>query len=108
MTEAKKNKPFSIQLVKRILSYSKPYKKLFMAAIFLTLTLSSLTIVRPLLIRETLNAIAIEDANDPGFLSPADKLSFINTMGLLLLGILIFEALLQFTNIYVTNLLGQN
>jgi ATP-binding cassette subfamily B protein len=29
-------------------------------------------------------------------------------MGLLLLGILVIEALLQFTNIYVTNLLGQN
>jgi ATP-binding cassette subfamily B multidrug efflux pump len=108
MTEPKKNKSFSIQLLKRILSYSKPYKKLFIAAIFLTLTLSSLTIVRPLLIKQTLNTIAIEDVNDPGFLSSAGKLSFVNTMGLLLLGILVIEALLQFTNIYVTNLLGQN
>ncbi len=108
MTEPKKNKTFSIQLLKRILSYSKPYKKLFAAAIVLTLTLSFLTIVRPLLIKRTLNTIAIENVNAPGFLSSADKLSFINTMGLLLLGILLTEALLQFTNIYVTNLLGQN
>ncbi len=36
------------------------------------------------------------------------KIDFINQMGLLLLGVLIIEALLQFTNIYVTNLLGQN
>lgn len=108
MSEAPKNKGFNIQLLKRILSYSKPYKKLFIAAILITLTLSSLSIVRPLLIKKTLNTIAIEDINDEGFLGYADKLSFVNTMGLLLLGVLIIEALLQFTNIYVTNLLGQN
>lgn len=108
MSEPKKNKAFSIQLIKRILSYSKPYKKLFAAAVVLTLTLSSLTIVRPLLIQKTLNTIAIEDVKDAGFLSTPDKLSFVNSMGLLLLGILIIEALLQFSNIYVTNLLGQN
>ncbi len=108
MSEVPKNKGFNIQLLKRILSYSKPYKKLFISAILLTLTLSSLTIVRPLLIKKTLNTIAIEDVNDKGFLNYADKLSFVNSMGLLLLGVLVIEALLQFTNIYVTNLLGQN
>jgi ATP-binding cassette subfamily B multidrug efflux pump len=102
-----KNK-FSFTLLKRILSYSKPYKNLFAAAIIITLTLSSLSIVRPLLIKQTLNTIAIVDSNKKGFLSSPDKIDFINHMGLLLLGVLIIEALLQFTNIYVTNLLGQN
>lgn len=108
MSEPKKNNAFSIQLLKRILSYSKPYKKLFIVAVFLTLSLSSLTIVRPLLIKKTLNTIAIEDVKDVNFLSSPDKLNFINTMGLMLLGILMLEAFMQFTNIYVTNLLGQN
>ena len=99
---------FSFTLLKRILSYSKPYKNLFAAAIIITLTLSSLSIVRPLLIKQTLNTIAIVDSNEKGFLSSPDKIDFINQMGLLLLGVLIIEALLQFTNIYVTNLLGQN
>lgn len=99
---------FSFALLKRILSYSKPYKKLFVAAIVLTLTLSSLAIVRPLLINQTLNVVGNELVNSEGYLLPKDKFLFLNKMGLILLGVLILEAILQFTNIYVTNLLGQN
>ena len=69
---------FSFTLLKRILSYSKPYKNLFAAAIVITLTLSSLSIVRPLLIKQTLNTIAIVDSNEKGFLSSPDKIDFIN------------------------------
>lgn len=99
---------FSFALLKRILSYSKPYKKLFLAAVVLTLTLSSLAIVRPLLINRTLNVVGNEVVNSAGYLSPAGKLLFLNKMGLILLGVLILEAILQFSNIYITNLLGQN
>ena len=99
---------FSFSLLKRILSYSKPYKKLFFLAITLTLTLASLAIVRPLLINQMLNCIGAVKPTDAGFLPPLEKISFINTMGLLLLGVLLTEAILQFTNIYITNLLGQN
>jgi ATP-binding cassette subfamily B multidrug efflux pump len=102
-----KNK-FSLQLLKRILSYSKPYKKLFFLAVTLTLLLSSSAIVRPLLINKMLNCIGAVNASDEGYLPDSEKINFINYMGLLLLGVLLIEALLQFTNIYVTNLLGQN
>lgn len=105
--EPKKNK-FSFELLRRILSYSKPYKKLFFLAVTLTLLLSSLAIVRPLLINEMLNGIGATNPSDEGYLPPLQKISFINKMGLMLLGVLLIEALLQFTNIYVTNLLGQN
>jgi ATP-binding cassette subfamily B multidrug efflux pump len=108
MAKTESKTKFSFTLLKRILSYSKPYKKLFIAAILITLTLSSLSIVRPLLIKKTLNTIAIQDAGNENFLSTVGKLDFMNQMGLLLLGILLLEALLQFTNIYVTNLLGQS
>ena len=106
--DKEKKSGINFTLIKRILSYSKPYKKLFILALLLTLTLAALSIVRPLLIKEALNCIGIEDPTDKGYLPKADKLAFINRMGLLLVGVLILEALLQFTNMYVTNLLGQN
>ncbi len=106
--ETKKKTKFSFALLKRILSYSNPYKKLFYLAIVLTLTLSSLAIVRPLLINQTLNAIGVVDPTDKDYMSSADKLHFVNVMGFLLVGILLLEAILQFTNMYITNLLGQN
>lgn len=108
MSEQKKKQQLNIHLLKRILSYSKPYKSLFYLAITLTLVLSALAIVRPLLINQTLNAIGIEDPAVAGYKTPADKLHFVNMMGLFLVGILLLEAALQFTNIYITNLLGQN
>ena len=108
MSEQKHNSKFSLGLLKRILSYSKPYKKLFVLALFLTLLLSSLAIVRPLIINETLNVVGNEVVGSEGYLDTTGKLHFINKMGLFLVGMLLLEALLQFTNIYVTNLLGQN
>lgn len=108
MAKTEKKNKFSFILLRRILSYSKPYKKLFFLAVTLTLLLSSLAIVRPLLINEMLNSIGAINPSDDGYLPPIEKVGFINKMGLMLLGVLLFEALLQFTNIYVTNLLGQN
>lgn len=108
MSEQKQKSKFSLGLLKRILSYSKPYRKLFGLAVVLTLTLSSLAIVRPLLINKTLNVVGNEVVGSGGYLNSQEKLSFINQMGFLLVGILLLEALLQFTNIYITNLLGQN
>jgi ATP-binding cassette subfamily B protein len=106
--DKEKKSGINFTLIKRILSYSKPYKKLFILALLLTLTLAALSIVRPLLIMQALDIIGIQDVAAKGYLSTADKISFINHTGLLLIGVLILEALLQFTNIYVTNLLGQN
>ena len=92
-----KNK-LNMNLLKRLLSYSKPYKKHFIAALIITLVLSGFAIVRPLLINKALNQ----------FVGHPDDLSALNTIGFLILGALVFEALMQFANIYVTNYLGQN
>jgi len=108
MSNTEQKNKFSFKLLKRILSYSKPYKALFFCAIALTLTLSSLTIVRPLLINKMLNCIGAVHVTDAGYMPDADKVNYINYMGLMLIVILITEAFLQFSNIYVTNLLGQN
>lgn len=108
MSEEKTKSKLNLKLIARILSYSKPYKLLFFSALILTLTLSSLAIVRPLLINKTLNKIAITNPTDIEYLAVDEKLSYLNTMGLFLIGVLILEAILQFTNMYVTNVLGQN
>lgn len=108
MSESSPKSKLNLNLLKRILSYSKPYKGLFVLAVVLTLVLSALSIVRPLLINQALNAVGIDNPTVEGYKAPADRMHFLNIMGLLLIGILLLEAVLQFTNIYITNLLGQN
>lgn len=93
----KKNK-LNPGLIKRILSYTKPYKKYFFASLSFTLILSAFAIVRPLLINKALNS----------FVGDSASLSSLNTIGLVIFATLLFEALLQFGNIYMTNFLGQS
>lgn len=93
----KKNK-LNTGLIRRILSYTRPYRKYFFAALAITLTLSGFAIVRPLLINKALNSFVGDQASLAG----------LNTICLLILVALLFESLLQFANIYVTNYLGQN
>ena len=102
----KEKNTISLNLITRILSYSKPYKFIFMGAIAMTLTLASISIIRPLLIKETLNSLGEESLTS--LLQKTERLAFINKMGLYLLITLMCEALLQLANIYITNVLGQN
>jgi len=97
LSEEKKNK-FNFSLLKRIFSYTKPYKKFFYTALLLTITLSGFAVIRPLLIRTALN----------NFVGDPDNIKRLNLIGLLIFASLVFEALLQFANIYITNYLGQN
>ncbi len=85
-------------LIKRILSYTTAYKKLFYGAVFMTLALSALAIVRPLLISKALNDFVIKERSSEN----------LNYICMLILGFLLLETLLQVINIRVTNLLGQN
>lgn len=98
MSKEEKNKGLNTALIKRILSYTRAYKKLFYAAVLMTLSLSALAIVRPLLISTALNDFVIKERS-------IEKLNYIC---LLILGFLLLETLLQVINIRVTNLLGQN
>ena len=98
MTKDKKNKALNINLIRRILSYTKPHKKLFYAAMAITLLLSAVAIVRPLLISYTLNE----------FVSKQKNITGLNSMCALILAFLIIESLLQIINLRITNLLGQN
>jgi len=97
-TNTTKHKGLNLGLVQRILSYTKEYKKLFLASVFLTLLLASLAIVRPLLISTALNDFVVKEKS-------IEKL---NAVCLTILGFLLLESFLQVLNIRITNLLGQN
>ncbi|MDQ3110568.1 MAG: ABC transporter ATP-binding protein/permease [Bacteroidota bacterium] len=97
-------KTFDWSLLRRILGYTRPYRGLFSLGISLTITLSFLSVVRPLLIRDTMNKYVLkaETAAQKDFLH-----DHLLTFCLLILGFLIFESILQFINGYSTSLLGQ-
>jgi ATP-binding cassette subfamily B multidrug efflux pump len=95
---SEKTRIFGTGLISRILSYTRPYRALFIGAVFLTLLISSLAIVRPLLISYALNSAVVENRNQ----------AELNWFCLLMLASLLVEALLQIVNTRVTNLLGQN
>lgn len=92
------------KLLKRILGYTRPYRGLFVLAIILTVTLSFLAVVQPMLIRYTVNEFVHQGA------TPAETHALQHQLVLfclLMLGMLITQAVLQFVNGYSTSLLGQ-
>lgn len=97
-TKDKKENKLNLKLIKRILSYSKPYKVQFGLSLLLTLSLSVLAIIRPLLISNTLN----------DHVSVNGDMHELNMACLLILGFIFLEAFIQFVNINITNLLGQS
>lgn len=98
MSNDKTNNRFNLGLIRRILSYTRPYKKLFYASVFFTLLLSSLAIVRPLLISTALNDFVVAKKDAAG----------LNQLCLLILFFLLLESGVQILNLRITNLLGQN
>lgn len=83
-------------LLKRLLSYAKPYKYYIIFAIFLTIFISALSAVRP-----RLTPIAIDE-----------KIAFGDIPGLqiivlILLGTLIIQGLIQYAMGYLTSWIGQ-
>jgi ATP-binding cassette, subfamily B, multidrug efflux pump len=95
--ENKSNK-FNFSLVKRILSYSGPYKLTFTLSVILTLSLSVLAIVRPLIISHALNEYVAENKN----------IGALNVACIIILALIFTEAIIQYSNISITNFLGQN
>lgn len=85
-------------LLRRILSYTLKYKKLFYSAVAITLFLALISIVRPLLINYTLN----------NFVKEGGDFSSLHLFSALILASLLIEAVLQVFNLRISNLLGQN
>jgi ATP-binding cassette subfamily B protein len=92
------------KLLRRILGYTRPYRGLFILSIVMTITLSFLSVVQPMLIRHAVNNYVVpgSDVQEAGLLS--HKLVL---FCLLMIGMLLLQGMLQFANGYMTSLLGQ-
>lgn len=97
MSEKVSGKAFDIKIFARIMSFAKGYKMQFFIAVTATIMLAIAAAARPY--------ILIEAINDFTKNKDADQLLF---FVLLMLGVLLFEVLLQFTFIYFANWVGQH
>ena len=97
MSQTKTGKAIDFKLLKRVMTFTKPYKKVLYLSMFFSMVLSFLSPIRPFLINYAVdNYIMIENA---------DQLQFIC---IILLGILFLEAIFQFFYIYLATWLGQH
>lgn len=96
MANSKTGKAIDFNLLKRLYSFVKPYKKIGIAAVVLTLILAALSPIRPYLVQQTIDNV-IAKGDYPGL---AKMVAF-------MFGILIVETIFQFFGTYSSNLLGQ-
>ncbi len=97
MSSSVSGKAFDLKLLRRILTYVKPYKGLFYTAILLTVVLSALSTARPILIQYVIDNFVITPNGDG-----------LTRYCILLTVLLLVESLVQFVFIYGANYLGQN
>ena len=86
-----------INLLRRVFQYVKPYRKIFVGSIALTVLLAILAPVRPWLIQLTLDKYIIEN----------DKRGLVN-MTLIMLALLLVQSFVQYFHTFLTNILGQS
>ncbi len=90
-------KAYDSKLMKRLLSFVKPYKKYVVIAIFMNVVVSALSPLRPYLTK-----IAIDDYIVHG------NYGGLVTISAILFATLIFQAIIQYFLTYYTQLMGQN
>lgn len=90
-------KAFDFSLLRRVFTFVKPYKKYFWTACVLTVLAAILAPLRPYLVK-----VILDDFVAPG------NLSGLNLMAILFGGLMIFQALVEFAETYITALVGQN
>lgn len=96
MSENKGN-AFDFKLFKRLMSFTKPYRGIFIFVAFAAIVISGLAVLRPYLLK-----LAIDDS-----IVPKDSEGFM-TYVILMLVVLILEVVFQFAFIFYTNWLGQS
>jgi ATP-binding cassette, subfamily B, multidrug efflux pump len=82
----------------RLIAYAKPYKKLLLFAFVCTVSLTFLASTRPYLIGEMVDQFIVGEASQTKLF----------VMAMVILSMLASEALLQFGNSYLSNLLAQS
>ena len=97
MADKVTGKVFDFKLFGRVLSYARNYRIYFFVAAFSVISGALLSAVNPILIKEIVN----------NFLANKDAEGLLN-FSLLIVLVLIFKVLFQFSFIYFANWLGQN
>jgi subfamily B ATP-binding cassette protein MsbA len=97
MASDSKKSIIDLGLLKRIMSFVKPYRWVFNLTVFSTILLGLLSITRPILIEYTVDNFII--GNDKGMLLHYT---------LIMVGLLIMESFVQFFFMYAANWIGQS
>ncbi|MEM8586009.1 MAG: ABC transporter transmembrane domain-containing protein [Bacteroidota bacterium] len=84
-------------LAQRLFQYVRPYRSVFLFALFLTIMLAVLGPLRPVLVQMTLDNYIIEG-----------DLSGLQMMIMIIVGAIVLETIIMYGNTYLTNWLGQS
>lgn len=96
-SEKEKKKSLDWHLLKRVLATAMPYKRLFLLCIILPLIMAPVTTMRPYIVK------MMVDNNIIG-----GDISGLKFMAMLFMAAVVLDALLRYTFIYLTALLGQS
>jgi len=95
---SKKEEKIKLNIFKRLVSFARPYKRFFFLALLCVLLITFSSVVRPMLISDMVRDYIIQGKDSRALL----------IWTLVIIGMLLFEAILQFTSSYFSNLLAQN
>ena len=97
MSNSKTGNAIDFKLLKRVLTFTRPYRKLLFLSMFFSILLSFLSPIRPFLINYAVdNYIMVPNSSELRFIC------------VILLSILVIESVVQFLYIYLATFLGQN
>ena len=97
MATIKKEHIIDVKLLSRVMCFVKPYKVIFFASIFFSISLGILSVSRPIIIEYTVDNFII--GSNPEML-------FKYT--LIMIGLLLLESIMQFLFMYAANWIGQS
>ena len=97
MATVKKEHIIDVKLLSRVMRFVKPYKFIFFASIFFSISLGVLSISRPIIIEYTVDHFII--GKDPEMLLKYT---------LIMIGLLLLESIFQFLFMYAANWIGQS
>lgn len=110
-----KKKIFDFASLKRILSFVKPYRNVFIISLLLAIVLAAVSPLRPYLIQLTIDNATSKQVHLPSWLqfilpdtAVSDKYQFIYAVTVFQVIFLLIETVMRFVFGYLTSLLGQN
>jgi ATP-binding cassette subfamily B multidrug efflux pump len=103
MASTTPKKTFDFVLLRRVLSFTRPYRRIFIGSLVLAVVLAAITPIRPYLIQLTVDRYI--GGADRSFIDAATRALVLITV--LQIGMLLVETALRFYFSYVTTWLGQ-